>query len=75
MITETRQVSNFDSIELSGSGDVIVTQGGSESLAIETDDNVMKYVKAEVEGRTLKLGFEEGTVLHFTHPARFLRGR
>jgi hypothetical protein len=60
LITETRQVSNFDRIELSGSGEVIVTQGGSESLSIETDDNVMKHVKAEVEGGTLKLGFEEG---------------
>jgi len=60
LITETRQVSNFDSIDLSGSGEVIVTQGGSESLTIETDDNVMEHVKAEVVGGTLELGFEEG---------------
>ena len=60
IITETRQVSNFDSIDLSGSGGVIVTQGGSESLTIETDDNVMEHVKAEVVGGTLELGFEEG---------------
>ena len=60
LITETRQVSNFDSIDLSGSGEVIVTQGGSESLTIETDDNVMEHVKAEVVGGTLQLGFEEG---------------
>ena len=59
VISETRPVSNFDSIDLSGSGEVIVTQGGSESLSIETDDNVMEYVKAEVEGGTLKLGFKE----------------
>lgn len=60
VITETRQVSNFDSIELSGSGEVIVTQGGSESLTIETDDNVMEHVKAEVDGGTLKLGLVTG---------------
>jgi len=60
LITETRQVSNYDRIDLSGSGEVIVTQGGSESLTIETDDNVMKHVRAEVEGGTLKLGFEPG---------------
>lgn len=60
VIIETRQVSNFDRIDLSGSGEVIVTQGGSESLSIETDDNVMKHVKAVVEGGTLKLGFEDG---------------
>jgi hypothetical protein len=59
LITETRQVSNFDSIELSGSGEVTIIQGGSESLTVETDDNVMEHVKAEVESGTLKLGFKE----------------
>jgi predicted small secreted protein len=61
VITEARQVSNFDSVDLSGSGQVIVTQNGSESLSVETDDNVMEYVKAEVEGGTLKLGLVTGT--------------
>lgn len=60
LITETRQVSNFDRITLSGSGEVIVIQGGSESLTIETDGNIMEHIKAEVEGGTLRLGFEEG---------------
>lgn len=60
LITEARPASNFDRIALSGSGEVIVTQGGSESLSIETDDNVMKYIKTEVDNGTLKLGFEEG---------------
>jgi Putative auto-transporter adhesin, head GIN domain len=58
MVTETRQVSNFDRIDLSGSGEVIVTQDGNESLTIETDDNVMKNVEAVVENGTLKLGFK-----------------
>jgi hypothetical protein len=60
MITETRQVNNFDNIDLSGQGKVIVTQSGSESLSIETDDNVMEHLKIEVEGGTLKIGFDEG---------------
>ena len=60
IVTETKPVSNFDHIVLSGSGEVIVTQNGSESLTIETDDNVMKYIKVELEDGTLKLGFVEG---------------
>jgi len=60
LITETRQVSNFDRIDLSGAGKVIITQDGGESLSIETDDNVMEYIKAEVEGGTLKLGLVTG---------------
>ncbi|HSF83103.1 MAG TPA: head GIN domain-containing protein [Anaerolineales bacterium] len=60
VISETRQVSNYDRIVLSGSGEVIVTQGGSESLSIETDDNIMRYVEVEVENGALKLGFKRG---------------
>jgi len=63
VITETRQVRGFDSISLTGSGDVIVTQGEGESLSVETDDNVMKYVETEVRGGTLTLGYEDGARL------------
>lgn len=70
LVTETRQVSNFDRITLDGSGEMFVTQAGSESLRIETDDNVMQYVKAEVEGGTLKLGFKEG--VNLVSPSRLV---
>jgi len=61
LTNETRPVTNFDRIVLSGSGEVIVTQDGSESLTIETDDNIMKYVKVEVKNGILTLGFDEGS--------------
>ncbi len=70
LVSETRQVSGFDRVTLSGSGDVIVTQGMGESLTIETDDNVMQHVKAEVDGGTLNLGFEEG--INFISPSRLI---
>jgi len=70
LIIETRQVSNFDHIDLSGSGEVVVTQGGSESLRIETDDNVMEHIKAEVRGGTLELGFENG--VNWIDPSRLI---
>jgi predicted small secreted protein len=60
VITETREVSNFDRIDLAGSGDVVVIQSGDESLTIETDDNLMEYIVAEVRNGTLMLGFEPG---------------
>jgi hypothetical protein len=70
LITETREVSNFDSIALSGSGEVVITQGDGESLTIETDANVMEHVKAEVKGGTLELGFEDG--LNLISPTRLI---
>ena len=58
VVTEDRAVSDFNHIVLSGSGRVVITQTGSESLSVETDDNIMEYIKTEVNGRTLELGFE-----------------
>ena len=48
---------NFDRISLSGSGDLIITQGEQESLTVEADDNIMQYVRSDVSNRTLFLGF------------------
>lgn len=59
IITETREVSGFDRVDLSGTGDVIITQGEAESLTIETDDNVMEHITSEVRGGTLYLGTED----------------
>lgn len=59
VITETKQVSNFDTISLEGSGEVRVIQDGSESLKVETYENVMELVMAEVEGGILKLGLKD----------------
>jgi len=70
LITETRQVSDFDRIDLSGVGDVIITQGESESLSIETDDNIMQYVETAVENGTLKLGFKPG--VNWIDPTRLI---
>jgi len=70
LITEARQVSNFDSIDLSGVGDVIITQGGSESLSVETDDNIMNYLETVVENGTLKLGFKPG--FNMIDPSRLI---
>ncbi len=59
VVTEERAVRGFDRVSLTGAGDVIVTQGESEALTVETDDNLMPYLKTEVKNGTLILGFTE----------------
>jgi len=59
VVTEDRDVSGFDSVALSGFGRVIVTQGDQESLTVETDDNLMRYIQTEVRDGTLVLGFTD----------------
>ena len=81
LITETRDVSNFERVDLSGSGDVIITQGEEESLTVETDNNLMQHVTTNVRGRTLHLGmnirqtgFASPTRLVFTLQVKDLTG-
>ena len=59
VITESRDVSGFDGISLTGIGRVIITQGDKESLTIEADDNLMEHITSEVKNGTLELGFTD----------------
>lgn len=56
--TESREVSGFNEIVLSGSGDVVVTVDGTESLTIEAEDNIMPLLTTEVSNGRLELGAE-----------------
>lgn len=62
VIVEDRKVSGFDKILVTGAGKIIITQGDSESLSIETDDNLMEYIVTKVNGKTLEIGFKDDTV-------------
>jgi hypothetical protein len=63
VVTEERDVSGFDRVALSGFGEVIITQGDQESLTVETDDNLMRYIETEVRGGTLELRFTDDDIL------------
>lgn len=57
LVTEDRPVKHFNHVSLIGVGDVIITQGDEESLTVKADDNLMPYIKTEVENGTLVLDF------------------
>jgi hypothetical protein len=59
VITETRRVTGFDQVELSGIGTLIIVQGDSESLEISAEENLMPYLESRVSGSTLNLGVEQ----------------
>jgi hypothetical protein len=56
LISETRAVSGYDHVDVSGGGSLEIIQDGTESLTIETDDNMMQYITSEVRGGTLYVG-------------------
>jgi hypothetical protein len=55
MKTETRTVTPFDSIELRAFGDLQVTQGDTESLTLEGDEEILEKISSRVEGTRLIL--------------------
>ena len=58
-ITQKVKVEKFDGISTSTSIDVIYTQTtGNMDVEIYAPDNLMEYVKVEVDGGMLKIGFE-----------------
>lgn len=59
MATESRAVSGFNALAISVPGKVQLTQGGTESLTITADDNVLPYIETLVDKGTLRIRFRE----------------
>lgn len=55
VVTEERSAKDFDKINLSGSGEIILTQSDTESVKVEMEDNLLPYLKTEVVDHTLKI--------------------
>lgn len=58
VVTETRNVSGFTGVTITGAGHVLVDQTGVESLTITTDDNLLQYITTEVRGSMLFIDFK-----------------
>jgi hypothetical protein len=57
-VTETRELAEFDRIQIKGVGKVFVQQGGEQSVTVEADDQFIKRINTEVVDR--KLVFDVG---------------
>ena len=60
---ETRMVLDFTGINASSVFNITVEKGSTESLVIEADDNVMPYVRSEVQNGVLYLYLDNSTGL------------
>lgn len=74
VVAEARPVSGFDRVSLHDIGLVLLNQGDQEALTVETDDNLLPFVRTEVRDGTLVLSFgdESGkTSLHTSHGIKY----
>jgi hypothetical protein len=69
--SESRQVSGFSKVELSGSGELKIEQTGTESLTISAEANVLPKIGSEVSGGTLMLGAKSNTKIIPTKPISY----
>ncbi len=72
--SETRNVRGFTSVTLAGIGTVYITQGPTESVRIEAEDNLIPYFDTSVVGSTLKIGLKDqymGISMQPTRPVKF----
>lgn len=71
IVTQSFDVAGFDQIQLDTVGVVHVEQGDSESLTIETDDNILPLLEVNVKDGTLILGAEDFATLDPTTTITF----
>ena len=55
VVNATRNVSGFNSVVLSGTGTLVITQGNNESLVIEAEDNVGPNITTNVNNNQLSI--------------------
>jgi hypothetical protein len=74
LASESRSLSGFTSVTLTGIGNVYLKQGPAESVRLEAEDNLIPYFDTSVQGSTLKIGIKDqymGVSLQPTKPVKF----
>lgn len=56
VISETRNVSGFDTVSISNSGDATISVGDTESLVITAEDNILPLIQSNVVNGRLEIG-------------------
>lgn len=64
IVTQTFKVSGFHRVTLEGFGDVFIEQGQTESLSVETDENILPLLDIRVRGSELFLGTKNSVNLN-----------
>lgn len=60
IVTEPRPVRDFDQVTLKGIGTLRVSQGETEALTIEAEDNIIPHISTDVTGSRLTIDVDTG---------------
>lgn len=75
LASEAREVPAFSAIRVNSSADVILTRGTEQEVVASADDNVLPYLRTEVEGDTLVVDLRSDSrgglsLTNLRHPPR-----
>jgi hypothetical protein len=59
VVTEKRTTAGYDEINVSGFFDVVLVSGTEGAISIQGEENILPYIKVEVEGNVLKIYTEK----------------
>src|ERR1700753_1313965 len=62
---QDRHLSGFHAVDVAGSFDVYITQGSTVSVKVEAPSELMKNIKTEVEGGTLRIYNKDENGFHW----------
>ena len=71
LMSESRNVSGFDEVELKGVGNLSIQQADNESLTVEAEEDILPKLRAEVENSRLIIGAEPNTSINTTQPINY----
>ena len=65
VVKQTRQLAHFTGVNLNVPGDMVLRLGNTESITIETDDNILPLIESVIEDGVLKIRpIKRNTKLH-----------
>lgn len=64
VVTETRSISNFNEVSVSGSTDVFITYGNNFKVEVKGHSNLLPYFESRLVGNTLYLGYGSDVNVH-----------
>lgn len=71
VLTETREVEPFSSIDFDSIGQLNITQGDDLSLTVRAEENIMPRIITEVRNGTLEIEIERGISLDVNQPITY----
>jgi len=71
VITQEREISSVDAVELATIGRMYIEIGNEEKLVIEAEDNVIEYFDVDVFGGRLTIDIKRDVNLRLNEPVRY----